>query len=38
VYELLPNISAISQESEWLYTFVHMPYILLPEVNVVAKN
>lgn len=38
VYELLPNISAISQESEWLYTFVHMPYILLPEVNVVAKS
>ncbi len=38
VYELLPEISAVSEEREWQYTFVHMPYILMPEINVVAKN
>jgi PmbA protein len=38
VYELLPEISAVSEESEWQYIFVNMPYILLPEVNVVARN
>jgi predicted Zn-dependent protease len=38
VYELLPEISAVSEEREWQYTFVNMPYILMPEVNVVAKD
>jgi PmbA protein len=38
VYELLPEISAVSEEREWQFTFVHMPYILMPEINVVAQN
>jgi PmbA protein len=38
VYELLPEIGAVSQESSWEYTFVKMPYVLMPEINVVAKN
>lgn len=38
VYELLPEISAVSEEREWQYTFVNMPHILMPEINVVAKN
>jgi PmbA protein len=38
VYELLPEVAAVSEESEWEYIFVNMPYVLLPEVNVVARN
>ncbi len=38
VYELLPEVAAVSQEREWIYRFVRMPYILLPDVNVVAKE
>ena len=38
IYELLPEISAVSEEREWQYTFVNMPHILMPEINVVAKN
>ena len=37
VYELLPNITAVSQESEWIYQALSMPYILLDDMNVVAK-
>jgi PmbA protein len=38
VYDLLPQIAAISRESEWVYQSLRMPYILLPEMNVVAKT
>lgn len=37
VYDLLPNIAAVSQESEWVYRALSMPYILLDDMNVVAK-
>jgi PmbA protein len=37
VYELLPEVAAISRESEWVYFNYHLPYILLPDMNVVAK-
>ncbi|MBN1580094.1 MAG: TldD/PmbA family protein [Anaerolineae bacterium] len=37
VYELLKNVSAVSQETEWIYRYFNMPYILLPDMNVVAK-
>jgi PmbA protein len=38
VYELLPEVAAVSQESEWVYRFLNMPYVLLPVMNVVAKE
>ena len=38
VYELLREIAAVSQESEWVYNRFSLPYLLLPDVNVVAKS
>lgn len=38
VYDLLQNVAAVSQEAEWIYNDVHLPYILLEEMNVVAKE
>ncbi len=38
VYELLPAVAAVSRETEWVYGFVSLPYILLPDMNVVAKG
>jgi PmbA protein len=38
VYELLPDVEAISQETEWVRYRLSMPYILLPDVSVVAKE
>jgi len=38
IYDLLQDVSAVSQESEWVYTNFHLPYILLPDMNVVAKE
>jgi PmbA protein len=38
VYELLPEVAAVSQETEWVYRFLNMPYVLLPDMNVVAKE
>jgi len=37
VYELLPEVAAVSRETEWVYRFLNMPYVLLPDMNVVAK-
>jgi PmbA protein len=37
VYDLLQDVAAVSQETEWVYRFFSLPYILLPDVNVVAK-
>jgi PmbA protein len=38
VYDLLKNVEAVSQETEWVYASIHAPYILLPQMNVVAKE
>ena len=37
-YEVLRDIAAISQESDWVYTNVNAPYILLEEMNVAGKT
>lgn len=38
VYELLKNVTAISRETLWIYNSLCLPYILLPEMNIVAKG
>jgi PmbA protein len=38
VYDLLRDVAAVSQETEWIYRIFNLPYILLPDVNVVAKE
>ncbi len=38
IYELLRDIAAMSQESEWVYHDFCLPYILLPDINVVARK
>ena len=38
IYELLREVSAVSQETEWIYNNFRLPHILLPEMNVVAKE
>lgn len=38
VYDLLRDVAAVSQETEWVYRSFNLPYILLPDVNVVAKE
>ncbi len=38
IYDLLKNVAAISQESQWVYNTFHSPYILIPEMNVAGKR
>lgn len=38
VYEVLRDVAGISRESEWVYYNYRMPYILLDNMNVVAKQ
>jgi PmbA protein len=43
IYELLPQVEALSSEAQWFIddatgTSCCLPYLLLPEVNVVAKE
>jgi PmbA protein len=38
VYELLREVAAVSQENKWVYNSMRLPYILLPDMNVVAKK
>lgn len=43
IYELLPQIEAVSSETQWFIndttkTSCCLPYLLLPEVNIVAKE
>lgn len=38
IYDLLKNVAAISQESQWVYNTFHSPYILIPEMNVAGKG
>jgi hypothetical protein len=34
----LRHIEAASQEAEWVYGGLRLPYILLPELNVVTRE
>ncbi len=38
IYELLQDVAAVSQETEWVYYSYHLPYMLLANMNVVAKE
>lgn len=38
IYELLKDVAAVSRESEWVYASYRLPYLLLPEMNVVSKS
>lgn len=38
VYELLKDLAAVSRETQWVYGNLCLPYILLPEMNVVAQG
>jgi PmbA protein len=38
VYDLLQDVAAVSQEREWVYRSLHLPYILLEDMNVVAAE
>ena len=37
IYEMLQNVAALSQENTWIYNNFNLPYMLLDDVNVVAK-
>lgn len=38
IYEDLREVAALSQESHWVYGQIRLPYILLPELNVVSQG
>jgi PmbA protein len=38
VYEVLQSVTAISRETQWVYNSLNLPYILIPDMNVVAKG
>jgi PmbA protein len=38
IYELLKDVEAISSESAWVYSQFSLPYILLANMNVIAKE
>ena len=38
IYDLLMNVTAVSQEAQWVYNTVHAPYILISEMNVAGKS
>lgn len=38
IYELLLDVSAVSRETQWIYNNFRLPYILLRDMNVVAKE
>jgi PmbA protein len=38
VYDLLKDVAAVSRETRWVYYDFNLPYVLLPEMNVVAKG
>jgi PmbA protein len=37
IYDLLKNVDAVSKETQWVYSTVCAPYILMPEMNVSGK-
>lgn len=38
VYDLLRDVAAVSREMQWVYNNYSLPYLLLPDMNVVAKQ
>jgi len=38
VYQDLRRVEALSREAEWVYRGLRLPYLLLPELNVVTKE
>ncbi len=38
IYDVLKNVMAISRESQWVYYNMNLPYILIPDMNVVGKG
>jgi len=38
VYDLLQDVAAVSQETEWVYRSFNLPHVLLENMNVVAKE
>ncbi len=38
VYDLLQNVEVTSRETQWVYYNFNLPYVLLPDMNVVAKE
>lgn len=36
-YDLLKNVGGVSQDPQWINCSFHAPYVLLPEMNVMAK-
>ncbi|HOS80799.1 MAG TPA: TldD/PmbA family protein [Anaerolineae bacterium] len=38
VYELLRHVGAVSRETEWVYQNFNQPYVLLEEMNVIARE
>jgi PmbA protein len=38
VYELLKDVAAVSRETQWVYGSFCLPHVLLPDMNVVAKE
>jgi PmbA protein len=38
IYDLLQDVAAVSRETEWVNFAYSLPYVLLPDMNVVAKE
>ncbi len=38
IYDLLRHVGAVSRETEWVYQNFNQPYVLLEEMNVIAKD
>ncbi len=38
IYDLLKNVEAVSQETQWVYNSFCLPYMLIPEMNVMVKQ
>jgi PmbA protein len=38
IYEVLKEVAAVSQESQWVFNTYQTPYILIPEMNVAGKS
>ena len=38
VYNLLKEVTAVSRESQWVFSTFQAPYILIPEMNVAGKS
>lgn len=38
IYEVLTEVAAVSQETQWVFNAFQLPYILIPEMNVAGKK